>query len=179
MKRWKFCKANDCWWLVINDLEQFLEYKDKTNSKYGYALIHGIYEDEKSDKYKTLYEAAVARAKANQVSLVQGMSDLCYKMLTTQLDYILSGEELWFNELGGYNFGMPNIEATVYRDKLLFPDYTKKDIRVSRWGNNGQHYYAKVGEIEVKETVDGEVIMKWNTYDEAYNKALAYCTTDE
>ena len=178
MKRWKFCKANGCWWLVINDLEQFLEYKDKTSSKYGQALIYGIIDDDKSNKYKTLYDAAETKAKTNQVSLVQGMSDLCYQMLTTQLNYILSGEELWFNENGGYNFGIHNVEAIVYKDKLLFPNYTEKDIRISRWGKNGQHYYAKVGEIEVKEIVNGEVVMKWNTYDEALNKALAYCTTE-
>lgn len=179
MKRWKFCKANGCWWVIIDNLEQFLEYKDKTNSKYGQALLHGIYKDDKYEKYKTLYEAAEQTAKTNRTSLISGMADLCERMMSTQLNYILSGETLWFNANGGYNCGLPNVEAVTYRDKLLFPNYTEKDIRISRWGNGGQHYYAKVGEIEVKEVVDGETIMKWDTYDEALAKALAYCVVDD
>ena len=70
--------------------------------------------------------------------------------------------------------------ATVYRDKLVFPNYTKKDIRISKWGDGGAHYYAKVGEIEVKEKDSkGEVVMKWNSYEEAYQKALEYCSEVE
>lgn len=173
---YKFCFANGCWWLVIDNIEQFLEYKDKTNSKYGHALLHGIYKDDKYEKYKNLYDAAEATAKINRTSLLQGMADLCESMMSTQWDYITSGQALWFNEQGGYNLGLPNVTAVTYRNKLLFPNYTKDDIRISKWGNGGQHYYAKVGEIEVKEVINGEVVMKWNTYEEAYQKALNYCS---
>lgn len=66
---------------------------------------------------------------------------------------------LWFNEKGGWNLGLDADDiVTVYCDKLLFPNYTEKDIKINRWGG-GQHYYAKVGEIEVKECVDGETIV--------------------
>ena len=173
MKRFKFCKANGCWWLVIDNIEQLLEYKNKTGSKYGHAIVKGINGEE--NPYQQLYDAAEVYARNRNVSVVQGMSMLADSMTDKQVDAISAGHILWFNEKGGYNYGLDRyVPATVYRDKLLFPNYTKKDIRVSRWGG-GQHYYAKVGEIEVKEYIDGEIIMKWNTYEEAYEKALMYC----
>ena len=174
--KWKFCYANHCWWVVIDSLEKFLEYKDKTNSKYGHALIKGIYGEE--NPYQQLYDAAEVIAKNYETSLVGGMSVLASQMLETQMNAVMAGHTLWFNDLGGYNYGLEKQKtATVYRDKLIFPNYTKKDIRISKWGDGGLHYYAKVGEIEVKETDSkGEVIMKWNTYEEAYEKALEYCS---
>lgn len=175
MSRWKFCKANGGWWLVINNLEQFAEYKDKTSSKYGQAIVDEAL-DKKDGKYRQLFMAAETIAKRDGTSIMQGMSTLVSGMTATQLSYLENGEELWFNELGGYNLGLKDIEATVVLDKLIFPHYTEKDIRISTWGDNGRHYYAKVGEIEVKEVVDGEVVMKWNTRDEAYQKALNYCS---
>ena len=175
-KKWKFCRANGCWWVVIDNLEQFLEYKDKTSSKYGHAIVKGACGDE--NPYQKLYDAAEIVAQRNRTSVLQGMADLTSKIFEKQMNAILDGHTLWFNENGGYNYGFKDSEktATVYRDRLLFPNYTKKDIRVSKWGDGGCHYYAKVGEIEVKETINGEVRMKWNTYDEAYQKALEYCS---
>ena len=38
---YKFCKANGGWWFVCKDLEKLFEYKDKTNSRYGLALVNG------------------------------------------------------------------------------------------------------------------------------------------
>ena len=34
----------------------------------------------------------------------------------------------------------------------------------------GEHYYAYIGNMQVR---DGD-ILKWNTYEEAYSKALEY-----
>lgn len=174
-KKWKFCRANGCWWVVIDDIEQFLEYKDKTNSKYGHAIVKGACGDE--NPYQKLYDVAELIAQRDHTSVVQGMADLTSMLFETQFNAISAGHTLWFNDLGGYNYGLDKQKiTTVYRDKLRFPNYTKKDIRISKWGNGCVHYYAKVGEIEVKETINGDVRMKWNTYDEAYQKALEYCS---
>ena len=175
-KKWKFCRANGCWWLVIDNIEQFLEYKDKTSSKYGQAIINGVCGDE--SPYQKLYDVAELIAQRDKTSVVQGMNTLTSMIFRTQYNAISAGYTLWFNDMSGYNYGLNNRKtATVYRDKLIFPNYTKNDIRISKWGDGGLHYYAKVGEIEVKETdSNGEVVMKWNTYDEAYQKALEYCS---
>ena len=175
-KKWKFCLTESCWWVVIDNIEQFWEYKDKTDSKYGHAIVKGACGDE--NPYQKLYDVAEMIAQRNHTSVVQGMSTLTGMLYETQMNAILAGHELWFNELGGYNYGLGSEKiATVYRDKFIFPHYTKSDIRISKWGEGGQHYYAKVGEIEVKEKdSNGEIVMKWNTYDEAYAKALEYCS---
>ena len=172
-KKWKFCSANGCWWVVISDIEQFLEYKTRTDSKYGHAIVKGVCGDE--NPYQKLYDVAQLIAQRNNTSVVQGMNTLATRLYGTQFDAISSGHTLWFNDKGGYNYGLDKQKiATVYRERLIFPNYTKKDIRISKWSDGGVHYYAKVGEIEVKETVSGEVRMKWNTYEEAYQKALEY-----
>lgn len=175
-KKWKFCLANGCWWLVIDNIEQFLEYKDKTNSKYGHAIVKGACGDE--NPYQKLYDVAELIAQRDKTSVVQGMSTLTSMLFETQFNAISAGHTLWFNDLGGYNYGLDKQKiATVYRDKLRFPNYTKKDIRISKWADGGVHYYAKVGEIEVKEkNSKGETVMKWNTHEEAYQKALEYCS---
>jgi hypothetical protein len=174
-KKWKFCLANGCWWVVIDNIEQFLEYKDKTSTKYGHAIVKGACGNE--NPYQQLYDAAEHVARNQGTSVVFGMASLMDRMFQTQYDAIANGHTLWFNDMGGYNYGLERQKiAYAYRDKLRFPNYMKKDIRISKWGDGGVHYYAKVGEIEVKEIVNGEVRMKWNTYDEAYQKALEYCS---
>ena len=173
-KKWKFCFANHCWWVVIDSMDQFIEYKEKTSSKYGHALVKGSCGDD--NKYQQIYDAAYHIAQNQRASVFEGMVSLADRMFANQQAAIREGHTLWFNELGGYNYGLDSQrQNTIYREKLVFPHYTKKDIRVSKWGDGGTHYYAKVGEIEVKEKVNGETIMKWNTYDEAYAKALEYC----
>lgn len=176
MKRFKFCKANNGWWLVISDIEQLLAYKDKTSSKYGHAIVNNAVG--KENPYQRLYDTAEILASSHNISIVEAMCSLADSMTERQIFEINSGKTIWFNERGGWNYGLKDISATVYRDKILFPNYTEKDIRISKWGG-GQHFYAKVGEIEVKEIVDSEVIMKWNTHSEAYKRALAYCIVEE
>lgn len=46
------------------------------------------------------------------------------------------------------------------------PKYEKSDISIKRW-EEGRHYYARVGTIDVE--IDG--VRKWNTYEYAYKMA--------
>lgn len=52
---------------------------------------------------------------------------------------------------------------------VRFPEYTDKDIKVTKWPG-GSHYYARVGGIDVE--IDG--ITKWHTYMSAYNSAKEF-----
>lgn len=171
---YKFCKANGGWWFVCKDLENLFEYKDKTDTRYGIALIKG---EKEGNKYSKMYQAALKTAERTGCSIAEGMADLSSRTLECQMKYLLERCEIWINEMGGWNTGLKEVEATTYMKNLIFPHCTKDDIRISKFGEmeGGKHYYAHIGEIEVFEYVDGEKIIKWDTYDEAYKHALAYC----
>ena len=172
---YKFCKANGCWWFVCKDLEKLFEYKDKTDSRYGLALVNGC--EDKPNRYSKMYEAAVQTARRTGCSVLEGMADLSSRTLECQIDSLMEGHEVWINSVGGWNIGLRDVEATTYMNKLIFPDCKKEDIKISKFGEmeGGRHYYAKIGTIEVCEYVDGEKIIKWDTWDEAYQHALKYC----
>jgi hypothetical protein len=164
MKRWKFCKYDGYWYLCISELEQLFEYHDRTNSKYGVALVKG----DNDNKY---LQYAKQIAESNDLSLLDGMVEVQSKIFQAKLQHVMKGKEIWINEVGGFNFGYTP-EKTVYVDKIVFPHYSEKDIKISQWGGDakGSHYYVKIGDIEVK---DGDV-MKWDTRQEAYDEALKY-----
>ncbi len=52
------------------------------------------------------------------------------------------------------------------RKSLVFPNFKKSDIRIRKY-DYGSHYYAFVGDMQVR---DGDKL-KWNTYEEAYLNA--------
>ena len=70
---------------------------------------------------------------------------------------------------------MENVEATVYMNNLIYPNYKINDIVVKKWTPDSKHYYARIGNIEVSEGEGNNKIIKWDTYDEAYAVALRYC----
>lgn len=72
--------------------------------------------------------------------------------------------------LGGYHGDFDqSFDKFVRRKQLVFPDFKKNEIRVEQFPN-GKHYYAYIDDTQVR---DGD-ILKWNTYKEAYDKALEY-----
>lgn len=170
---YKFCKANGGWWFVCKDLEQLFELHDKTDSRYGLAIIDDC---EGLSRYKKLHNLAIIRAESENTSVLESMVNIATEVKSNQIDSILKGNEVWINANGGWNNGLKP-EATTYMNKLIFPNCKKEDIKISKFGEyaGGKHYYAKIGSIEVCEYINGEKIIKWNTREEAYQKALAYC----
>lgn len=74
------------------------------------------------------------------------------------------------NRYGGWHPGPKSgYKNWCHKDKLIFPDFKKNQIRVSKFPD-GAHFYTYIDDLQVR---DGD-ILKWNTYDEAYNHALAY-----
>lgn len=172
---YKFCKANGSWWFVCQSIDELLEYKDKTNNKYGLAILNSCKGTD--SKYKKLYEAAESLAMVKQISVVEAMAELSGKITIKQVNELSAGKKIWFNNVGGWNTGLTDIDATTYMSKLIFPNCKKEDIKISKFGGyeGGKHYYAKIGEIEICEYANGKKIVKWNTYQDAYNHALKYC----
>lgn len=61
------------------------------------------------------------------------------------------------------------IHDEVKCKKCVFPEYTAKDIKVTRWPG-GKHYYAKIGGVEVE--INGKT--KWNTAKMAETEAKKF-----
>ena len=57
---------------------------------------------------------------------------------------------------------------------IIFPDFKRHQIRVKSFPG-GDHFYAYIGDMQVR---DGD-ILKWDTYDEAYNQALSILDENE
>lgn len=168
-EQWKFIKSNGGWWLVISDINQLLAWNDATSDKYGKAILPETDNDERYTKVKQL---AKILAENKQSSLLEGMASVASLCLESKLNDLVNGYTLYINENGGYNHNM-KAEKTIYKKKLIFPEYTKDDIKISQWGKGaGFHYYAHVGDIEV---MNGDV-MKWDTFQEAYDEAMKYVT---
>ena len=93
-----------------------------------------------------------------------------------QMEEIRECGAIYVNRAGGYHgyYKKAKEYAVVKSDKLIFPDYRKNDIKITKFPY-GNHYYAKVGSTEVR---DGDVI-KWNTYEEAYRQAEKYLCSEE
>ena len=81
---------------------------------------------------------------------------------------------VYINCVGGSTFKYNDIEyAVVRRSNLVWPDYKEEDIRIKSF-EGGDHFYAYIGDVQVKQGTGNDTIMKWDTYDEAYQAALSY-----
>ena len=172
VNNYTFIFKNNGWWLKISTLEQYMNYRELTDSKkYG-----DIFKDliNVSNGYHEQNAASTAILFKNQQyrgskSLIELVSDFATEVTKTQLDLLLSGYYLLFNECGGYHFDTDTTYKWINKKELIFPQFTTNDIKIEKFPN-GQHYYAYVGLHQVR---DGD-ILKWNTYKEAYEQALKY-----
>jgi len=91
-------------------------------------------------------------------------------VLKNQLDDLLKGKSLVINKNGGY-FTIKNDGGDEYQiietGKKL---YSKSDIKTNKWWG-GQHYYAKVDNVDV---IDNSGNVKWNSEKTAYEMAEVF-----
>lgn len=79
------------------------------------------------------------------------------------------------------NYSFRNIDDTfdiqkeIKQKEFIFPLTNALEIKVSRWPG-GKHYYAKVGNIDVKDE-DGNI--KWGTYKRAEIEAKKFLTNQQ
>ena len=80
----------------------------------------------------------------------------------------------YVNRNMGVNGNMSGFKTIgfVRKKELVFPSYYDTDIRIKRFPD-GEHYYAYIGDAQVR---DGDIV-KWDTYDEAYEQALRYSSS--
>lgn len=118
------------------------------------------------DKDFKILLGAVMQAEKNELSILGGFRSLNIEIGLGQMRTMEEYGAIYINCVGGYTFGL-NYNQFCRRKELVYPDFKASDIRIKQF-QGGEHYYAYVGDIQVR---DGE-IFKWNSYKEAYDKAL-------
>lgn len=187
-KKWKFVHNGLCWWLRIETTEQLMDYiKATTERRFGMSMYNvadrvrsgnrkdGHNTNQVEDAIETLWRSSGESLMDTTGRLMVACHDTYFKLL----------QECGFvdiNSVGGCNSFTPRPKAVEYREKLIFPHYTEKDITIKTWEltdkqnyiNRGPgykyHYYAYLGDIQLK---DGNK-EKWDTYDEALTFARTF-----
>ena len=91
---------------------------------------------------------------------------------TNMLNAIARSGSIYVNKGGGFRVAHsdePPARQYIWKKDLTFPHFRNNEIRIERFAD-GRHYYAFVGESQVK---DGNTV-KWNTWEEAYKHAKEY-----
>ena len=156
------------WWLKISTIEELLNYHERTESPMisGFNRLVGIKRG--GDTEKTGAEIYIERYAENRgMSVVEAVSEIDAGILGDQMSVLLKGYNVYINQRGGWFFGAKDYSDWYDSENLVFPDFTKEQIKIEQWGG-GKHYYAYIGKMQVK---DGDTV-KWNTYEEAYQQAM-------
>ena len=162
------------WWLFCTDLKTLEDFHAATDGViFGDALRFRL---DTKDQYHSTYGRSATLDRAieliaedNHSSYFEAAEILHKTIIHQQADAIKKEGGIYINPVGGYHcVSSKPTNHPIYRsEKLVWPKLTKRDIKISKF-EGGQHYYAKVGTVEVKDA-NG---IKWNTYEEAYAKAL-------
>ena len=184
MSKWKFINNGNGWWLRIETVEQLIEYVEKTSGRFGNSMMNvmSACSNGKEQHYTNQLDSYLELLYRNsEKSLIDTAQSLMFKCAETYFDILSEEGFVNINKVGGCNGGLYPNSLVVYKDKLIFPDYQDKDLKIKTWeiedkksGNfrSGYkyHYYAYVGDVQIK---DGDKV-KWNTYEEAYDFAKRF-----
>lgn len=178
---------NAGWWLKISSPEELLEYLKATNNKrYGDALEnyrfgkeygartlqHGPHINAEPLTQAITMHATNMNAKyGTKMNIIEAIMSFSNMVAARQLDEIINTGAIYINRVGGYHsfYDISEENGFTRRKKLIWPTFKKDEIRIKSFPG-GQHFYAYIDDTQVR---DGDVL-KWNTYEEAYNQALAY-----
>lgn len=179
---------NQGWWLKIHNADELCAYYETfAPTRMGKVFENFVYGKEWNTQSNThaphlkeaqLTDAIVRYGSVHNYNIIQAIRGFQLMVAERQLDSIKEYGAIYVNRAGGYHSFYSKAEeyAVVHRKEIVFPDYNKKDIKISKFPY-GNHWYAHIGDLEVK---DGNTI-KWNTYEEAYKKAEEFLggTKDE
>ena len=163
------------WLLKVTSVEQLLVYETLIQKS---RIIKAITETLDSREFQ--YAACIAsgplknhtinrltypilfRAENKGLNVINATVDLFDEIFRDKLKALNKYDCLYIQPCGSYFFPSDThvILKTKELDKCIFPD--ENEIQYIKWPN-GKHWYAKVGNKDVK--VDG--IMKWNTKEAA------------
>lgn len=177
-----FVYADGGWWLKIDSVEKLADYHEKMKDG-RYEDAFNMYLQEGSpdkilehlslekrvakmnDRNFKYLQAAVIQARKGNGNIFDGFRWLNIEVGMNQLRTIKEYGAVFINSVGGHTFQL-NYTQFCRRKNLVFPDFKKRDIRIKQF-DGGSHYYAFVGDMQVR---DGNKL-KWGTYEEAYRNA--------
>ena len=184
-------ERNGGWWLKLDSVDKLIDYHKKTGNRYAGAfdLFMRLYnkagsvnrvmdvvmempigeriELMTSRDFKYMQAAILQAQKVDQANIFDGFRFLNMEIGMKELGDIREYGACFINPVGGSTFGI-EYKQFVRRKELVFPDFKREDIRIKQF-KDGTHWYAYIGDMQVR---DGDTL-KWNTREEAYNRALA------
>lgn len=174
--RYRFIYKNGGWWLKISTVEELNDYYINVESS---RIANGFDDFLQSDDFfetgrrptKSTLGYLIGLRNENQPhkSSIEIALDIQYEKFSSQLEYLNKGYNIYINHVGGWHFGKNDFTQWVDRDKIIFPNFKKDQIRIKQF-NGGEHFYAYIDDMQIR---DGDTL-KWNTYKEAYDYALHY-----
>lgn len=184
MNKWKFINNGNGWWLRIENIEQLIQYVQLTSGRYANSMsrVSSACSQKKYQHYTNQLDSYLELLYMNSgQSLIDTTQKLMFNVSKTYFDLLSEKGFVNINPVGGCNNDNYTNSIIIYKDKLVFPDYKKKDLKIKTWemedlktGNfkSGYkyHYYAYIGDVQIK---DGDKI-KWDTYEEAYEYAKKF-----
>ncbi len=181
---WLFVHSKNGWRLKIDNIEQLTEYHKKLNgSQFSNAFdmyMKGGRPEEILEKlsieeriemicnpdFKKL-QGAVYMAERNNATILDGFRMLNMEIGSGQLRALKENGSIFINPAGGFTYGI-EYDQFCRRKEMIFPNFKKEEIRIKQF-NGGTHYYAYIGDMQVRNGSE----LKWSTYDEAYQSALS------
>lgn len=160
---------NQGWWLKVSTVEEYFIYKAALG--FGDPLVQGVYDYATQighhNHLESLPTILYILAQHRGISIIEVARQLGIESSYIQLDLLDKGFNLYFNRAGGWQYGKNEFTQWVDKDELVFPVFKKNEIKIKQF-IDGTHFYAYIDNMQVR---DGDTL-KWNTYEEAYNKAL-------
>lgn len=183
MKRYNFVKiigiVGEYPWMFeckhINDLMEHTERYMNTVIKAG---VRDYFRSslKTSGHYKTFWaNSMVQMASINNKSPMMAGHELENKILAGKIKTLLNHGTIYLRENGSYTILTKDmsIKDRLVMDKMIYPNYTEEDIRITKWPN-GEHFYASIGNFDV---VDESGNQKWDSESEAREHAMKYLKT--
>lgn len=183
MNEFTFVHSNGDWWLKLTDVDQLIYYHKNTmptrlGNAFDMYLKHGhpldmfektpleeriaLYSD---PDFKMMQAACIMVEKAGEGSILDGFRLLNVELGMSKFLTLRDYGAVYINRVGGHTFSL-EYDNFCHMKELVWPDFTESDIRIKKY-ECGCHYYAFVGNVEVRK---GDTV-KWNTYERAYEAA--------
>lgn len=170
--KYRFMFKDGGWWLKIDTAEQLLEYHNNVEVKRIAEGLNSYFHakeffSDSTEHASTIGFAIGINAINQQKSGTEIALDILTEKYNLQLACVNANEPVYVNCKGGWFTGEEHFTSWCDRNELVFPSFTKDQIRVKQF-TGGEHFYAYIDDMQVR---DGDTV-KWNTYEEAYNQAV-------
>lgn len=172
--------SKDMWYFKPNSVEQVIEHWQKytaavirEGSKFITDRIFNQVNGHSTNQFVIAVEATNSVTGGNIIVDMAQVENMAYN---NRINDYLKGREIYLTtDMVVFTLDKRffEIKEIIVKDTLTFPHEEKPsldDVRYIMW-DGGQHYYAKIGKLDV---VDKDGNQKWNTKEEAIEAAKWY-----